>query len=63
MSFDWIVEFSGVRLRFPDPLLKKWTADSSETSVRETACQPKGHAGNRLCYLSLLAIRQVCHKI
>jgi len=56
MTSDWIVEFSGVRLRFPGPLLKKWTADSSETSVSvcETAYQPKGHAGNRLCHLNLL---------
>jgi hypothetical protein len=65
MTSDWSVEFSGVRLRFPGPLLKKFTADYSETSVivRENACQLKGHAGNRLRYLSLLTFKHVCHKI
>jgi len=65
MTYDWIMEISGVTLRFPDPLLKNWSAGSSETSVsvHETACQPKGHAENRIRHLNLLTFRQVCHKV
>jgi len=61
MTSNWIVKFSGVSLRFPGLLLKKWTAGSSETSASfcETACQPDGHAENRLCHSNLLTFKQV----